>query len=131
MSKAETYKRIDEPTPSGGAYSVIYYRDTNGKACREAEAVSCEIVEYDENNEPIQRIYGSIEQPREYSRYMRRLAMRYAQSQGYNPKKLRYRRKVGNLTVYPIVSNDTQSQPMAIVIDEAGNAHLQEWPECG
>ena len=58
MSKTGTYKRIDEATPNGGAYSVIYYRGRNGEPCREDEAVSCEIVEYDAKDQPIARTYG-------------------------------------------------------------------------
>ena len=53
----KTSKRIDEPTPNGGSYSVAYFRDRNGKPCSEKDAVKLEIIEYDENNNQIARTY--------------------------------------------------------------------------
>ena len=50
-------KRIDEPTPNGGAYSVIYFKDKDGNPCSESAAKHFEIIEYDENNEPIMHTY--------------------------------------------------------------------------
>ena len=55
-----TYQRTDEATPNGGTYSVIYYRDSDGKPCGEAHAKTCEIVEYDADDNPIHRTYGFI-----------------------------------------------------------------------
>ena len=59
----ETFKRIDEATPNGGTYSIIYYRDGDGHPCSEARACSCEIVEYDAADTPIHRTYGMAQQP--------------------------------------------------------------------
>lgn len=62
MNEAGTYKRVDEATPNGGAYSVGYYKGSNGKPCKEADAVACEIVEYNADGQPIARTYGRMKQ---------------------------------------------------------------------
>ena len=128
MSKAVTYKRTDEATPNGGVYSIIYYRNGNGHPCTEAYACSCEIVEYDADDQPIARNYGTMKRPGEYPRYLRRQAERFARSKGYDPKRLRYGRKRGQCTFFPILCEEAE-EPMAVVIDEAGNAELQKWSE--
>ena len=58
--QSDTSKRIEGITPNGGVYSVIYFRDSEGKPCNEANATACEIVEYDAANNPIYRTYGCI-----------------------------------------------------------------------
>ena len=40
-----TYKRCNGPTPSGGAYSDIYYFNDNGESADEAVATKCVIRE--------------------------------------------------------------------------------------
>lgn len=40
-----TYERINEPTPSGGAYSEIHYFDDAGGSVDEAIATKCVIRE--------------------------------------------------------------------------------------
>lgn len=51
-------KRIDEPTPNGGSYSVTFFKNKEGKPCAEKDAVRFEIVEYDEQDNPIARTYA-------------------------------------------------------------------------
>lgn len=54
----ETFKKIDGPTPNGGAYAVIYFKDKNGRPCSEKDSVSFEISEFDEQGNSIFRTYG-------------------------------------------------------------------------
>jgi hypothetical protein len=54
----KTSKRINEPTPSGGVYSITYFKDANGRPCTEKVAVHYEIVEYDERDNEIGRTYA-------------------------------------------------------------------------
>lgn len=54
----KTSKRISEPTPNGGVYSVTYFKDANGHPCTEKEAVHYEIVEYDERDNEVGRTYA-------------------------------------------------------------------------
>lgn len=54
----KTSRRINELTPNGGAYSVTYFKDAEGKPCTEKKAVRFEIVEYDESDNPFNRIYA-------------------------------------------------------------------------
>lgn len=53
------YKRIDGPTPSGGAYSEIYYFSADGKNVDEDTAERCVIRECSESGELINEIWGS------------------------------------------------------------------------
>jgi hypothetical protein len=57
----ESFERVDEPTPNGGIYSIAFFRDDHGKPVPKNQATQCEIVEYDGNDEAIQRTYGVIE----------------------------------------------------------------------
>ena len=52
------FERIDEPTPTGGAYFITYFRDSNGKPCKKSEAVHFEIIEYDKDGEVLARTYA-------------------------------------------------------------------------
>lgn len=54
------YKRTNEPTPSGGAYSEIYFFDNDGNAVDEKEAARCVIRECAENGELINEIWGTV-----------------------------------------------------------------------
>lgn len=54
------FKRIDEPTPSGGAYSEIYYFDAEGKPADESQAVRCVIRECAENGDLLNEIWGTV-----------------------------------------------------------------------
>ncbi len=56
-TEKKTYRRIDKPTPNGGAYSIAYFRDDEGKPCEEKDAKSFEFVEYDKNGVLIKRTY--------------------------------------------------------------------------
>ena len=55
MSK---YIRTDEPTPSGGDYSEIYFFDNNGEPVDEKKAVRCVIRECKKNGELIKETCG-------------------------------------------------------------------------
>jgi len=54
----KTSKRINERTPSGGVYSITYFKDKEGWPCDENSAVHYEIIEYDENDNEIARNYA-------------------------------------------------------------------------
>lgn len=47
-------RRVEGPTPNGGAYMIIF-RHRNG------DETQVEITEYDENDEPVFRTYGRLE----------------------------------------------------------------------
>jgi hypothetical protein len=51
-------KRVDEETPNGGAYAIVYYKDANGRPVDEEEATSVEIVEFDSDGGEVARTYG-------------------------------------------------------------------------
>lgn len=53
----ETYHT---PTPSGGVYCRAYFFDENRTPCVKAKAKYINIVEYDENNERINEVYGEL-----------------------------------------------------------------------
>ncbi len=55
-----TYKRSDEETPNGGAYSEIYYLDDNGNCADEKEATHCVIRECDKNGNMLNEIWGIV-----------------------------------------------------------------------
>lgn len=53
-------RRIEGPTPKGGAYSLVYYRDADGAPCERDKAVEAEIHECDSDGEVIARTYGTL-----------------------------------------------------------------------
>lgn len=55
-----THKRINGKTPSGGAYSEIYFFDDNGNSVDESEATRCVIRECAENGDLLNEIWGSF-----------------------------------------------------------------------
>ncbi len=55
-------ERADGPTPNGGSYSEIYYRDDDGNSADKDVATRFEIVEYDENDRRISSTYGFLKQ---------------------------------------------------------------------
>lgn len=55
-----TYKRNDEETPSGGAYSEIYYFDDDGNPADEEEATRCVIRECDKNGNLLNEVWGTV-----------------------------------------------------------------------
>ena len=57
----DSYKKIIEPTPNGGAYSEIYYLDENGQAINCENAVKCIIRECKEDGELLCQTYGICE----------------------------------------------------------------------
>lgn len=54
------YIRTDEPTPSGGDYSEIYYFDSDGNPADEKEASRCVIRECKKNGDLINEIWGTV-----------------------------------------------------------------------
>lgn len=50
----------DNPTPSGGDYSIAYYYDEKGELCEKAKAEMVNIVEYKKGGERINEHYGII-----------------------------------------------------------------------
>ena len=61
MEKGVTKKvfseRINEPTPNGGVYSIVFFKDKDHNPCTKEEAVHYEITEYDNKDFPIYRTY--------------------------------------------------------------------------
>ena len=53
-------ERHDNPTPSGGDYSIAYYYDENGDPCEKANAEFVNIVEYNKGDGRINETYGMI-----------------------------------------------------------------------
>lgn len=54
------HKRINGKTPSGGAYSEIYYFDAEGKPADETKAIRCVIRECTENGELLNETWGTV-----------------------------------------------------------------------
>lgn len=54
-------QRINEKTPNGGAYSIAYFLDANGKSVDKTQAKKVEIVEFTKDGKEIQRTYGSFD----------------------------------------------------------------------
>ena len=46
-------KRVDEPTPNGGAYSIGFYQDSNGNDATEEDATVFVVNEYDKDDNVI------------------------------------------------------------------------------
>ena len=58
-----SYERINERTPSGGAYSEIFYFDEDGELADKSQAVRCVIRVCAENGDLIHEVCGAIEKP--------------------------------------------------------------------
>lgn len=54
-------RRIEGPTPNGGAYSVIVYLNIDFQPVEEIEATHAEITEYDQNGLVILRTYAELQ----------------------------------------------------------------------
>lgn len=54
-------RRVDGPTPNGGAYTVITYYDIEHKRVDEEVATHAELVEFDANGEQVLRTYVELE----------------------------------------------------------------------
>lgn len=52
-------KRINGPTPNGGAYSEIYYFNDSGDSVDEKAATKCVIRECTEDGDLIQETWGT------------------------------------------------------------------------
>jgi hypothetical protein len=57
----ETSKEIrpEGGTPAGGVRAVAYFRDENGNPTEQAKAYFMEILEYDKEDNILQRTYGT------------------------------------------------------------------------
>ena len=53
------YQRINEPTPSGGAYSEIYFFNDAGEPVDEAVATRCVIRECAQDGALLNEIWGT------------------------------------------------------------------------
>ena len=49
--------RTDGPTPNGGAYAIAFWQDADGQPTSQELATRAEVVEYDEQDQPIFRSY--------------------------------------------------------------------------
>lgn len=56
-----TYKKVNEETPNGGAYSEILFFDSNGNSVDETKAKKFVIRECDESGELIAETWGFTE----------------------------------------------------------------------
>ena len=56
--KKDFFEKINKPTPNGGVYSVVFFKDKNYIPCTKEEAVHYEIIEYDKHNTQIFRTYA-------------------------------------------------------------------------
>ena len=55
-----SHKRDNNKTPSGGAYSEIFFFDDDGNPADEQEATRCVIRECDESGELLNEIWGTV-----------------------------------------------------------------------
>lgn len=61
MYKETPYtERSDNPTPSGGDYSIAYFYDKNGRPCTKNNAVRVNIVEYKSGGIRINETYAKL-----------------------------------------------------------------------
>lgn len=49
--------------PNGGAYALVYYRDSDGSAVPKAEALRAEVVEFDATGIPIAITFIDLSSP--------------------------------------------------------------------
>lgn len=54
------HKKIIEPTPSGGAYSEIYFFDDEGNSVDEKDASRCVIRECTKTGDLLNEIWGVV-----------------------------------------------------------------------
>lgn len=59
MPDSVFWERKDGPTPNGGDYSVLYWRDKDGRRSTKQEAVGREVVEFNKKGREIYRTYFS------------------------------------------------------------------------
>jgi hypothetical protein len=55
-----TSERTDGPTPNGGAYAVVHWRDADGNPTTKGRAVTAEIHEYAADGREIARTYATL-----------------------------------------------------------------------
>lgn len=51
-------ERVDEPTPSGGDYSIAYYYDAEHRPCKKVDACWVDIVEYKADGTFVNSVLG-------------------------------------------------------------------------
>lgn len=56
----ETQERIEGPTPNGGAYAIAFWHAEDGSPTDKESAVTCEVVEYDANDQVVFRTYATL-----------------------------------------------------------------------
>lgn len=60
MAKEQFSKRIDGATPNGGQYSILYFRDNDGRPCVEKKAATVEAVEYTSDGDELFRTHAVV-----------------------------------------------------------------------
>ena len=60
MAKEQFSKRIDGATPNGGQYSILYFRDKDGRPCVEKKAATVEAVEYTSDGDELFRTHAVV-----------------------------------------------------------------------
>lgn len=53
-------ERVDEPTPSGGDYSIAYYYDKDGHPCTKSQASAVNILEFTADGRRVNETYGRL-----------------------------------------------------------------------
>jgi hypothetical protein len=61
----ETETRTNEPTPSGGAYSIAYWQDADGNPVDKSSWVQAEVIEFTADGEHLQRNYFANKEKQE------------------------------------------------------------------
>lgn len=59
-TKTKVYKRVNEPTPNGGVYSIMYFFNEKRTPTNRKNAKFIEVVEYDEKDNEINRVYLTV-----------------------------------------------------------------------
>jgi hypothetical protein len=55
-----TQQRVDKPTPNGGAYSIMYFKDAAGNPVDKESAVAAEAIEYTAGGVMVWRTYLKV-----------------------------------------------------------------------
>ncbi|MBH8566732.1 hypothetical protein I8748_32050 [Nostoc sp. CENA67] len=60
MADSITQERIDQATPNGGDYSIIYYQDAEGNPTSKDTAKKAEVVEFKSGGKQVFRTYATL-----------------------------------------------------------------------
>ena len=53
--------RMQGPTPNGGSYSILHWKDRAGRPTHQHQAAQVEVIEYDQKGAEIQRSQAPLE----------------------------------------------------------------------